>query len=151
MSQLRRYPLSIDNAAPGKLVRIRTRAVTNVAGGGDGASGGKGAGTIKLAYLGRTLLPLPSTIKRQSTYTIQAGDRLDNVSTKLLGDPLLYWMLLEANGISDPALLCSVPGRKIIVPAAVGQGKSPFDEPTAARRTTAPAPFKNSDDSEESP
>ncbi|MGH6616999.1 hypothetical protein [Sphingomonas sp.] len=145
MRRLSRYPLSIENAAPGKLVRTRTRAAT-----GDMAASGS-TSTDSVTYLGRTLLPLPSTIKQQSTYTIQAGDRLDNVSAKLLGDPLLYWMLLEANGTSDPASLCTNPGRKIIVPAIVGQGNDPFDEPAAARRSTAAAPAAHADDAEESP
>lgn len=150
MSKLRRYPISIETAATGKLVRLRTRPATNRTTGRSTSSGG-GNADAPVAYLGRTLLPLPSTIKQQSTYTIQAGDRLDNLSYKLLGDPLLYWMLLEANGISDPAVLCAIPGRKIIVPAAVGQGNDPFDEPLAARRSTAPAPRTSTDDSEETP
>lgn len=147
MRRVTRYPLSIENAAPGKLVRTRTRAVTNSATGRGADDDAAGAGSV--AYLGRTLLPLPSTFKQQSSYTIQAGDRLDNVSAKLLGDPLLYWMLLEANGISDPALLCATPGRRIIVPAAVGQANNPFDEPLAARRSTAAAPATNTGDGEE--
>ena len=148
MKGLTRYPLAIENAVPGKLVRTRTRAAASNATGRSPASGGS---SDSVTYLGRTLLPLPDTIKQQSSYTIQAGDRLDNVSTKLLGNPLLYWMLLEANGTSDPALLCAIPGRKIIVPAAVGQGNNPFDEPVAARRSTAAAPATHADDAGEQP
>ncbi|MGK6355781.1 hypothetical protein ACMGDH_11230 [Sphingomonas sp. DT-207] len=149
MKRLSRYPLSVENAAPGKLVRTRTRAATGSAAGRSPASGGEPSDSV--TYLGRTLLPLPGTIKQQSSYTIQAGDRLDNVSAKLLGNPLLYWMLLEANGTSDPALLCAVPGRKIVVPAAVGQGNDPFDEPVGGRRSTAAAPAKRTDDAGEQP
>lgn len=147
MRTLNRYPLKIETAAPGKLVRTRSRPAAN----SSKAPAKTGSGAISVAYLGRTLLPLPSTLKAQSSYTIQAGDRLDNLSYKLLGDPLLYWMLLEANGISDPAMLCAVAGRKIIVPAAVGQGNDPLDEPVAAKRSTAAAPTSNTDDSEEQP
>jgi nucleoid-associated protein YgaU len=147
-----RYPVSTDNAAPGKLVRMRTRPATGSSVTAHAASPGSvKAAAASVAYIGRTLLPLPSTIKQQSTYTIQAGDRIDNVSTRLLGDPLLYWMLLEANGTSDPASLCMNPGRKIIVPAAVGQGNDPFDQPIAAQRSTAAAPVTKTDDSEENP
>ncbi|HXC55129.1 MAG TPA: LysM domain-containing protein [Rhizomicrobium sp.] len=147
MRKASRYPLSVESAAPGKLVRTRTRAVPN----GPPASGNMARDKAAFSYLGRTLLPLPSTLKAQSSYTIQAGDRLDNISTRLLGDPLLYWMLLEANGVSDPATLCAIPGRKITVPAAVGQGSNPFGEPLAGRRSTAAAPASHSDDSEENP
>jgi len=131
-----RYPLSTDMAAPGKQVRTRTRTLRS----GD-----------SLKYLGRSLLPLPGTIPRQSSYTVQAGDRIDNVAARLLGDPLLYWMLMEANGASDPALLCAVPGSKIIVPSVVGIGGSPFDQPKAAKRTSAAAPSSQSDDQDEQP
>lgn len=151
MNRTSRYPLSIETAAPGKLVRTRMRLATNSNTIGTSASDRNIPDAVSIAYLGRTLLPLPSTFKQQSTYTIQAGDRLDNISTKLLGDPLLYWMLLEANGVSDPATLCAAPGRKIIVPAAVGQGQDPLNQPVAAQRSTAPAPTANTDDSEENP
>jgi nucleoid-associated protein YgaU len=147
MNRTRRYPVSMEAAAPGKLVRTRTRPIAN---GALGALDTLGA-VESIPYLARTLLPLPSTFKQQSTYTIQAGDRLDNLSAKLLGDPLLYWMLLEANGTSDPAALCAVPGRQIIVPAAVGQGNNPLDQPVGARRSAASALATNTDDSEESP
>jgi hypothetical protein len=146
MTKISRYPLRIENAAPGKLVRTRSRAVAKRV-----ASGNADAGADPIAYLGRTLLPLPSTIKPQKTYKIQAGDRLDNVSAKLLGDPLLYWMLLEANNISVPARLCMTPGTQIVVPAVVGQGKDPLDQPVAGRRGAAAAPINHTDDSEEQP
>jgi hypothetical protein len=131
-----RYPLSIDAAAPGKPVRTRTR---------QDRSG------QPVQYLGRSLLPLPSAIQRQSSYTVQAGDRIDNISARLLGDPLLYWMLMEANGASDPGLLCAVPGRKIIVPSTVGLGSSPFDQPQGAKRTAAAAPQSQTDDQDQQP
>jgi hypothetical protein len=133
---LSRYPLSIETAAPGQPVRTRTRQDRT---------------GVSVQYLGRSLLPLPSTIQRKSSYTVQAGDRIDNVSARLLGDPLLYWMLMEANGASDPALLCAVPGRKLIVPSIVGLGSSPFDQPKAAKRTSAAAPASQADDQDEHP
>jgi hypothetical protein len=133
---LSRYPLSIETAAPGRPVRTRTRQDRT---------------GVSVQYLGRSLLPLPSAIQRQSSYTVQAGDRIDNVSARLLGDPLLYWMLMEANGASDPGLLCAVPGRKIIVPSIVGLGSSPFDQPQAAKRTAAAAPQSQTDDQDQQP
>jgi nucleoid-associated protein YgaU len=156
--RLSRYPVQIEQAAPGKFVRTRVRYVPAAAGsssaGSSGTSNGNpDAGSLKDAvlYLARSILPLASTLKPQTSYTIMAGDRLDNISAKLLGDPMLYWMLLEANNVSDPALLCSVPGRKIIVPAVVGQGTDPFDQPQASRRGTAAAPSDRTDDGEETP
>jgi nucleoid-associated protein YgaU len=146
MRTVSRYPRSPETAAPGKPVRTRGRpAVSGAAAGSDGFD--IGGGTI--AYLGRTLLPLAGSVKRQSTYTVQAGDRLDNLTARLLGDPTLFWVLLEANNVSDPAWLCAVPGRKIVVPALAGQNSSPLHEPLLARRTTAAAPSAHIDDAQE--
>ncbi|HWU96867.1 MAG TPA: baseplate wedge protein 53 [Sphingomonas sp.] len=145
-----RYPVQIEHAAPGKLVRTRTRHVETSA--TTTISGTDDTGDAKQAvpYLARTILPLASSFKPQTSYTIQAGDRIDNLAARLLGNPLLYWMLLEANNASDPATLCAVPGRKIIVPAVVGQSTDPFDQPQGSRRGTAAAPTDQTDDSEES-
>jgi|APAra7269096714_1048519.scaffolds.fasta_scaffold00622_12 nucleoid-associated protein YgaU len=155
--RLTRYPLQIEQAAPGKLVRTRTRHVPAASAPTPSPTPTPTSGQPSLAdakdavpYLARTLLPLASSFNRQTTYTIQAGDRLDNVSARLLGDPMLYWMLLEANNVSDPAMLCASPGRKIIVPALVGQSGDPFDQPQASRRGTAAAPTDQTDDLEES-
>lgn len=146
-----RYPVQIEHAAPGKLVRTRTRHVTRDP--ATAISGDDDTAEVKQAvpYLARTILPLASSFKPQASYTIQAGDRLDNLAARLLGNPLFYWMLLEANNTSDPATLCAVPGRKIIVPAVVGQSTDPFDQPQGSRRGTAAAPTDQTDDSEESP
>lgn len=141
-----RYPVTLESAPPGKLVRTRQRPARSAADTDD-----EGTRAEPISYLGRSLLPLPETLKKQSNYTIQAGDRLDNVSAKLLGDPLLYWMLLEANGTSDPATLCATPGRTIIVPASVGQGVDPFDEPLASKRNVAAAPQSRTNDADETP
>lgn len=142
-----RYPIQIEHAAPGKLVRTRVRHVA-VSGSSPVVTG---AATEAIPYLARTILPLASSFKPQTSYTILAGDRLDNIAAKLLGNPMLYWMLLEANNASDPAMLCAVPGRKIVVPAVVGQGSNPFDQPQASRRGTAAAPVDRTDDGEELP
>jgi nucleoid-associated protein YgaU len=142
-----RYPIQVDHAAPGKLVRTRVHRVA-VPGSSPIVTGDA---TNAIPYLARTILPLASTFKPQTSYTILAGDRLDNIAAKVLGNPMLYWMLLEANNASDPAMLCAAPGRKIIVPAVVGQSSNPFDQPQASRRGTAAAPVDRTDDGEELP
>lgn len=143
--RLSRYPVQLDRAAPGKLVRTRVRPVAPAP--GEPASGESEQGA--LPYLARTILPLATSFKPQSRYTIQAGDRIDLIAARLLGDPLLYWMLLEANNASDPASLCAVPGRSIVVPAVVGQDHDPFDQPQGSRRGAVAAPTDDADDREE--
>ena len=49
---------------------------------------------------------------------IADGDRLDNLAAKFLGDPLLYWMICDANGATDPDELTAQAGRQIVIPVA---------------------------------
>lgn len=85
-----------------------------------------------IVYLPRRLLPLPDQITAQSTYLVKPGDRIDLVAARLLGDPLLYWLIADANGASDPASLCAVPGRSLRLPAPLGQPAVTLDQPPAA-------------------
>jgi hypothetical protein len=89
--------------------------------------------------LSRRLLPVPEQIAMQSTYVVQPGDRVDLVATRLLGDPLLYWLIADANGAADPARLCAVPGRLLRVPAPLGQQQSTLDQPAAGDPSAGPA------------
>lgn len=73
----------------------------------------------KVAYLQRRIIPQPDIYRNTSNYTVVLGDRLDNLASKFLGDPLLYWMICDANGVVDPDELTSSSeiGRQIQVPA----------------------------------
>ena len=53
-------------------------------------------------YLARRIVPQTSSYASTQTYVIADGDRLDNLSASFLGDPLLYWMICDANGSVDP-------------------------------------------------
>jgi hypothetical protein len=57
-------------------------------------------------------------------YVTVQGDRIDNVANAQLGDPLLYWILCDANAAMDPDTLTAEPGRvmRITLPAGVGAG-----------------------------
>ena len=81
-------------------------------------------------YLARRIVPQPTTYTSTQTYVIVDGDRLDNLAARFLGDPLLYWMICDANGATDPDALTSAPdstgmgnaaaGHTILIPAAPG-------------------------------
>ena len=45
-----------------------------------------------------------------ATHTISQGDRLDLLAAKYLGDPLLFWLLCDANGAVRPEELAEKPG-----------------------------------------
>lgn len=78
-------------------------------------------GTI-VRYLNRRFIPPPDQYTMIRQYVVVQGDRIDTVASAQIGDPLLYWILCDANAISDPDSLTAVPGRvlNITLPAGIG-------------------------------
>ena len=80
------------------------------------------AGTLPdgtpVMYLARRIIPQAATYTTTQTYVIVDGDRLDNLASRFLGDPLLYWMICDANGATDPDELTAQAGRTILIPVA---------------------------------
>ncbi|HUI56734.1 MAG TPA: hypothetical protein VLY04_17285 [Bryobacteraceae bacterium] len=77
-----------------------------------------GADGVQVAYLQRRLIPQPDIYTATQDYVVVDGDRLDNLAAKYLGDPLLYWMISDANGAADPDSLTAQVGRTIEIPIA---------------------------------
>lgn len=73
-------------------------------------------------YLARRILPQPAIYRSLQTYVVLEGDRIDNLAAKFLGDPLLYWIICDANGVVDPDALTSPSqvGHSILIPVAAG-------------------------------
>jgi nucleoid-associated protein YgaU len=69
-------------------------------------------------YLDRRIIPQPSVYTATTTYVVSDGDRLDNLAQKFLGDPTLYWMICDANGVTDPDELTTQTGQAIVIPVA---------------------------------
>ena len=78
-------------------------------------------GTV-VRYLNRRLIPPANQFATIRQYVVVDGDRIDTVASTQLGDPLLYWILCDANGVSDPDALTAEPGRVLIItlPAGIG-------------------------------
>ena len=55
--------------------------------------------------------------RRTSSSTATAST---TCASQFLGDPLLYWMICDANGATDPDELTAQAGRTILIPVAVG-------------------------------
>ena len=79
-----------------------------------------------ISYLARRFVPQPgaanfSTLAR---HTVQQGDRLDLLAAQYLGDPLLFWLLCDANGAIWPNKLVGSPGAilNITMPQGVPGG-----------------------------
>jgi hypothetical protein len=65
-----------------------------------------------VSYLARRFVPQPgapnySTIAQHS---VMQGDRLDLIAAKYLGDPLMFWLICDANGAIRPDELTETPG-----------------------------------------
>jgi hypothetical protein len=77
-----------------------------------------GADGVQVAYLQRRVIPQPGIYTVTIDYVLVEGDRLDNLAARFLGDPLLHWMICDANGATDPGALTSQAGRAIKIPIA---------------------------------
>ena len=79
-----------------------------------------------IPYLQRRIVPQPgapnyATINQ---YTSVQGDRLDLIAAKFLGDPLMAWLICDANGAIAPHDLVKTPGTvlEITTPQGVPGG-----------------------------
>jgi nucleoid-associated protein YgaU len=75
-----------------------------------------------IPYLQRRMVPQPgapnyATINQ---YTVQQGDRLDRIAAKYLGDPLLAWLICDANGALIPYELVANPGTVLAITTPQG-------------------------------
>jgi hypothetical protein len=71
-----------------------------------------------VVYLARRILPQPSMYVSVQNYAVVEHDRIDNLSARFLGDPLLFWMICDANTATDPDELTLQKGRSILIPLA---------------------------------
>jgi hypothetical protein len=65
-----------------------------------------------VTYLARRFVPQPGSANYATIaqHSVQKGDRLDLIAAKYLGDPLLSWLLCDANGAIRPNALVETPG-----------------------------------------
>lgn len=74
----------------------------------------------QVVYLQRRVIPQPEIYTSLQNYVVVDGDRLDNIAAKYLGDPLLFWMIADANRAADPDELTAQVGRTIQIPLSSG-------------------------------
>jgi nucleoid-associated protein YgaU len=79
-----------------------------------------------IAYLAQRFVPQPGApnYANVAQHTVKQGDRLDLLAAKYLGDPLLYWLICDANGAIRPDQLVETPGTvlNITMPQGVPGG-----------------------------
>jgi hypothetical protein len=74
----------------------------------------------QIAYLSRRIIPQANTYTSLRNYSVNQGDRVDNLAYNYLGDPILFWMICDANSAVDPDRLTATPGAVIGIPLAAG-------------------------------
>jgi hypothetical protein len=77
-------------------------------------------------YLARRIVPQPGAPNYATVaqHTVNQGDRLDLLAAKYLGDPLIFWLICDANGAIRPNELVETPGSvlNITMPQGVPGG-----------------------------
>lgn len=78
-----------------------------------------------VSYVRRRLLPAPEAFTTLEEHRVEAGDRLDNLAARYLGDPEQYWRICDANGAMRPAELTETVGLtvRITLPEGVYGGR----------------------------
>jgi nucleoid-associated protein YgaU len=75
-----------------------------------------------IAYLARRIVPQPGApnFATINQYTVRQGDRLDLIAAKYLGDPLMAWLICDANGAMRPQDIVATPGRVLAITTPQG-------------------------------
>jgi hypothetical protein len=71
------------------------------------------SGGRKIIYKKRRFLPPTKHMNVIHEFKVVAGDRLDQISARVLGDPLQFWRICDANDILHPLELTEEPGKRI--------------------------------------
>jgi hypothetical protein len=74
----------------------------------------------QVSYVSRRFIPPPESYALLRRYQVQQGDRIDVIAGSLLGSPLSYWQLCDANLALEPDDVTAVPGAFIAVTLPAG-------------------------------
>ncbi len=75
-----------------------------------------------ITYLARRFVPQPGApnFATIASHTVRQGDRLDLIAARYLGDPLVFWLICDANGAIRPDDLVETPGRVLSITTPQG-------------------------------
>lgn len=70
----------------------------------------------EISYKRRRFLPQGDSLPLLVEVQVKAGDRLDSITYRTLGDPVQWWRVADANDTMNPADLTTQPGATLRVP-----------------------------------
>jgi hypothetical protein len=75
-----------------------------------------------VTYLARRFVPQAGAPNYATVaqHTVKQGDRLDLLAANYLGDPLMFWLLCDANGAIRPGALVATPGKVLNITTPQG-------------------------------
>lgn len=75
-----------------------------------------------ITYLARRFVPQPGAPNYATVaqHTVVQGDRLDLIAARYLGDPLIFWLICDANGAIRPNSLIATPGTVVAITTPQG-------------------------------
>lgn len=74
-----------------------------------------------VTYLRRRFVPPAQRLAVLQEHVVTQGERLDHIAAMFLGDPLLFWMVCDANDAMRPEDLQEV-GRRLRIPRPAPAG-----------------------------
>jgi hypothetical protein len=66
-------------------------------------------------YVSRRFVPRPELLSVLQRYRVRQGDRIDVIAAALIGNPLSYWQICDANLAIDPDDVTAHPGTFISI------------------------------------
>lgn len=80
-----------------------------------------------ISYLARRIVPQPGTpnFATIAQHTVRQGDRLDLIAAKYLGDPMIFWLICDANGAIEPHDLVAASGKVLNITTPQGVPGAP--------------------------
>lgn len=75
-----------------------------------------------IPYLTRRIVPQPGApnFATVAQHTVRQGDRLDLIAATYLGDPIMFWLICDANGAIRPYDLVATPGTVLAITTPQG-------------------------------
>lgn len=79
---------------------------------------GPDGGPRTVSYVLRRFIAPPDAHTRLLEYRVRAGDRLDLIAARYIGDPEQFWRIADANGAQNPLDLTETPGAALTIALA---------------------------------